>query len=749
MAVAVPSYDDFFALVDAGKSPPTEQVITTSRPERGYEIVEVTTLKQLDEVLNWVATHDEVGLDCEACSPDPARPELGKNPMVAVPLLCQIGDDTISYVVVLPAFTFEELEPLWKRLPYHVIVGHNMDYDYRLLRSYYMVPKWRSVYDTQLAEALLTAGDYGSKGMWLKLGLSLKVVAHKYLDIELDKEERNTFALVDPTTSQFGKWRPTATQLKYAGLDTIITMRVANEQVIHVESENLQRAAQSRFAALVPFAEVEMRGMKIDAVKWREYLAELEIELQKTEAELSAALDKYEQQYRARKLATLQAERDEWDSQRKQHELKLRADWEKLSTSLVQTANTLQASLSEMSPSNSTPNIGPTTVVPWGQYKVNGMREFRVSHPNPGTPKVDDGPINLNSTEQVKRAYKAMGVTLPITLDKETGKLKESCDSKARERLLASGSLSPTQSRVLRLHSTFSKLSKLKGSFGENILSQLTATGRLHTNYNIGLTETGRASSEGPNFQNFPRTDRLRNCFIADDGYVVITADFKSQELAIAAARSGDKRMAQELSEGLDLYKQLAVEVFGLKSESEVTKDQRHAAKSGLLGVSYGLTPIGMERIHGIPQALGKRVISAIKVRYPALFAYAETNAKAAISQGYVTTALGAKRYFRDKHAEDWEIENQGKNAPIQGTAGDIVYVMADRLERYAVPHGILPVNFVHDEAVVLCPREKQEWGQKLVVEQMQAAFNDVLPYEEYGVICGVDVHVAPYWTKD
>lgn len=380
---------------------------------------------------------------------------------------------------------------------------------------------------------------------------------------------------------------------------------------------------------------------------------------------------------------------------------------------------------------------------------MDGMRAWRVSHPNPGVPRVEDGPINLNSPEQVKRAYKAMGLTLPTERDAETGQLKETCDAKARETLLKSGNLSPVQTQVLELHSKYSKLSKLVGSFGENILARITKQGRLHTQYNIGLTETGRMSSENPNFQNFPRTNRLRHCFVADPGYVVITADFKSQELAIAAARSGDKQMAYELSQGLDLYKQLAVDAFRLKSVDDVDEKTRHKAKSALLGVSYGLTPVGMERIHGVPRKDGELLIRTIKKRYPVLFSYAEKNVAIGRERGYVTSALGAKRYFRNSRSQPWEIENQSKNHPIQGTAADVVYAMAHRLETNLVPLGILPVNFVHDEAVVLAPARMADRAKQLVVEQMQAAFNDVLPFEIYGVRCGVDCHIAPYWTKD
>lgn len=672
---------------------PTE---VTAHPQTQVRLV--TTRAQLRDTLAFVQTLDAVGLDCEAD---------GKNPMTAVPLLCQVGDAERVDEIVLGHFSERELAPLWRLLPERTIVGQNIGYDYKLLRSHYQVPQWTGVYDTLLCEALLTQGDYESKTEWLP-AISLKALAAKYLGLDLDKTVRASFigastqAGFDPRT-----WLPDQSQARYAALDVVVSMQIADRQYAALDGENLLRAASARLAALVPFAEVELRGMRIDVEAWRRFLAIIQEEASATEERLITLLDGREQQRRLTLYRQEAALLQQWEQAYTAFEGSLRLTWDRWMG-----------------------GIRPA----WGAYKKEEVALWRAMHPRPKKPVYDPTPINLGSPKQVLHAYRAMGLNVEHT------------DKTVRGKLLLEN-LTPEQREMVQTHNDWSALNRILVGFGENILAKINpTTGRLHTSFNIGLTVTGRASSENPNFQNMPKRNEIRNAFIADPGYVIVTADFKSQELVIAAGMSGDETMKAHLRAGRDLYKELAVRVFGCAYEA-VTKDQRQMCKSGLLGVCYGLTAIGMERIHRIPQDVGEQIIQEIKATYPTFFGFAGKNSKQAWEQRVVRTALGAKRYFRDTSTPRWKVENEGRNAPIQGTAADIVYTVARRMEGLTA-EDIWPLNYVHDEVVSKVPEATAEAARDRIVAEMQAAFWEVMPFSEYGVICEVETQIAPYWSK-
>lgn len=749
-----------FAFSEAAPTPVSGQDKTTRPP---LDIRLVTDDSGMRQLVEWLATQDEVGLDCEA---------TGKDPVAATPLLLQVGNSETVWVVVLPKQFPSFIAEVMRAINRTTVVGHNLNYDYKLLRSHYPdCVEWTSIYDTQVAEAMLTAGDFANKSLWLKEGLALKVLVQKYLGEKMAKEERLTFTEIPP--EKIPNWEPTPEQVQYAALDVADTVRVANKQVDDLANEGMLVAAQTRFKAVVPIANVELRGMKIDVDAWRAFLAQVAIEKAAVETQLIAKLDRYEQKHRLKEFQEQTHALQLWEQAYAAEQERLKALWDHtpITTSLPVPASCSETALppspdgpkdpssscasleppgtpmppaqwDKSPPSPSTATASSTTASPapspsWGKWKTEQLQKWRALHPRPKKPNYDATPINLNSPAQLKRAYSALGLKL------------EKADKETRATLLRSASLSPAAREVLTLHNEHSRLSRLLSGFGENILKRLSSTGRLHTSYNIGLTDTGRMSSERPNFQNFPQRNELRHCFVADPGYVVVTADFKSQELAISAALSGDPQMCEDIRLGRDLYKQLAVTVYGLKDETEVTSDQRKVCKSGLLGIAYGLTPVGMEAKNNIPREIGTKVIDAIKTRYPQMFTWLESNASLAVSRGYTLTALGAKRYFRDPTAEMWQVQNQGRNQPVQGTAADIVYTVARRLEDNVVPFGVLPVNFVHDEVVALVPADWAEEGETLIVSEMKAAFNEVLPFEHYGVVCGVDVHRGPWWTKE
>lgn len=682
------------------------------------EIIYVTTRARLDEMVDrfretWTLARQNgaqprLALDCEAD---------GKDAMTATPLLLQVAvDATTAYVLPLnrPQLT-SHFGTLWTALQDHQaqVIGHNLAYDYKLLRAHGLLEPSTlpSVVDTQLAELVLTTGFYDQKALWLK-SVSLKRCVAKYLGLSLSKEVRDSFIGLASQGIDPAQWVPTDEQIAYGALDILVLFDLFAAQVKHLQKEHLMRSYGLRTRALMPVVEMELRGMLIDQDAWRAYLARVTQEREAVERDLVYILSPYEWRYRDQRFFETLTTLKRWETERDLILNETKKAWE------------------GQKDSSSATRVG------WGQYKNERMKAWRELHPRPPTPKEDYSPINLDSPKQKLRALNALGLEL------------DSTDKLARAKALR-GALDEDQRRVLETYQRFSELNQILKGFGENVLAMIDpATGKLHTHFNIHVTETGRWSSERPNFQNMPRSKEIRHAFLADPGFVVITADYSGQELAIVAALSNCGTMKRDITLGRDLYKEVAAQVWKIPTE-QVTKDQRQKAKSALLGINYGLSAAGLERQHGIPGAEGEALLRTIKEKYPEVVAWGDKMSAQAFSEKYVQTPWGTKRYFKNPNMPRWQYDTQGRNAPVQGTAADIAYRLSHRLETNLVPQRILPVNFVHDEVVALAPEDQAEAATDKLIAEMQAAFNDILPYEKYGMKIRVDAHVANHWSKE
>lgn len=637
-----------------------------------------------------------LSLDCEA---------NGKDARTAIPLLLQLTtqDDEAFELHLQDCPNLGQLWE-WVRAAGITVMGHNISYDYKLLRVNNFVPRlgFGKIYDTQLAELMLTTGKYSNN--WLK-AVSLKSVLARYLQLDMSKDTRLTFTEVTPELAK--TWRANPEQLTYGALDIVPLDAIRSAQMPLLRQEGLTKALQLRFDAVMSVAEMELRGMLIDQQTWRTYLTQVEAEREQKEAELIRHLAPYELAYQEQKLQAEQATLRAWEQARDAWLELIKADWEQ-------------------------DNEGLT----WGKYKTQQMQAWRKVNPRPVTPPLLPPAFNLNSSQQKLRALQALGLKLD-----QTNKL-------ARDKVLR-GKVSDDQREVLRLTEEFGKLNQIRKNFGENTLKLIDpVTGKLHGHFNIHVAETGRWSSSAPNFQNFPRVDAIRHAFIAPPGMSVITADYTGQELVIAAAMSGDLQMRLDLLKGKDLYKEVASSVWHIPPE-EVTKEQRAKAKSALLGINYGLSAAGMEEKNGIPLVEAKKLLEAVRGKYPSVVEMGDAFAKQALTKRYVQTVMGTKRYFTDENMPLYQFNTRGRNMPVQGTAAEVGYRLSYRAEVNLVPKGVYPVNFVHDEVVALVDTEHAEEGRDLLVAEMQAAFNDILPEKRFGMTIKVDAHIAPYWTKE
>ncbi|MCL6406036.1 DNA polymerase I [Dickeya dadantii] len=224
-------------------------------------------------------------------------------------------------------------------------------------------------------------------------------------------------------------------------------------------------------------------------------------------------------------------------------------------------------------------------------------------------------------------------------------------------------------------------LAKLKSTYTDKLPQMINPlTRRVHTSYHQAVTATGRLSSSDPNLQNIPVRNeegrRIRQAFIAPEGYRILAADYSQIELRIMAHLSRDAGLLRAFSHGLDIHRATAAEVFGLPLD-RVTTEQRRSAKAINFGLIYGMSAFGLSRQLAIPRSEAQKYMNLYFERYPGVQEYMERTRQQAADQGYVSTLDGRRLYLPDIHSRNVNsrkaAERAAINAPMQGTAADII----------------------------------------------------------------------------
>ncbi|MGM0434648.1 MAG: DNA polymerase I, partial [Pseudomonadota bacterium] len=254
-------------------------------------------------------------------------------------------------------------------------------------------------------------------------------------------------------------------------------------------------------------------------------------------------------------------------------------------------------------------------------------------------------------------------------------------------------------------------LSKLKSTYTDRLPEVINPrTGRIHTSYHQAVTATGRLSSSDPNLQNIPiRTQegrRIRQAFIAPEGYRLIAADYSQIELRIMAHLSGDRGLLDAFAHGEDIHRATASEVFGVEREN-VSDSQRRDAKAINFGLIYGMSAWGLGRQLGIPRDEAQKYIDRYFERYPGVLEYMDRIRKTAHDQGYVETLFGRRLYLPEINSRNGQLrqgaERTAINAPMQGTAADIIKKAMVMVEDRIADSGFdaRMTMQVHDELIV------------------------------------------------
>ncbi len=350
-------------------------------------------------------------------------------------------------------------------------------------------------------------------------------------------------------------------------------------------------------------------------------------------------------------------------------------------------------------------------------------------------------PFNLGSPKQIGDIFfNKLG--LPVV--KKTPSGAPSTDEEVLEKLAEDF---PLPAKILEHRG----LSKLKGTYTDK-LGQLAhpRSGRVHTHYAQAVAVTGRLSSNEPNLQNIPiRTPegrRVREAFIAPAGSQIVSCDYSQIELRIMAHLSGDEALLRAFTEGLDVHRATAGEVFGVAPE-QVSNEQRRYAKVINFGLIYGMSSFGLARNLGIENGAAKSYIDRYFARYPGVKAYMDGTRQSAKSKGYVETVFGRRLYLPEINSPNGPrrgaAERAAINAPMQGTAADLIKLSMVKIQDVldAEKRASKMIMQVHDELVFEVPESEIDWVKTEIPRLMAGVAQLKVPLL-------AEVGVGPNWDK-
>ena len=293
-------------------------------------------------------------------------------------------------------------------------------------------------------------------------------------------------------------------------------------------------------------------------------------------------------------------------------------------------------------------------------------------------------------------------------------------------------------------------LTKLKSTYADGLLKEISADGRIHTNFQMTVTATGRLSSTEPNLQNIPVRKELggqiRRMFVASPGKVLVDADYSQIELRLLAHISGDETMIRAFQDGEDIHAVTASQVFDVPL-SEVTGLQRSRAKAVNFGIVYGISAFSLAQDIGVFQNEAKAYMDSYFAKYHGVREYMKRIVEQAKHDGYVTTLFGRRRELPELKASNFNVRSFGErvalNMPIQGTAADIIKAAMVHVARRMKAEGLQArlLLQVHDELIVECPEQEAEHVRALLAEEMEHV-------AAYSVPLDVDAKIGASWAE-
>jgi DNA polymerase-1 len=316
-----------------------------------------------------------------------------------------------------------------------------------------------------------------------------------------------------------------------------------------------------------------------------------------------------------------------------------------------------------------------------------------------------------------------------LQLDAKAKRTKTGAYSTTEEILIKHQSTHPIVGLILQVRG----LRKLLTTYIDALPTMINpTTGKIHTTFNQTVTATGRISSANPNLQNIPiRTEdgrEVRRAFIADPGCLILSADYSQIELRLLTILSNDPELTEAFNSGLDIHRATAAKIYHLPYD-EVTDDQRRKAKTANFGTIYGISAFGLAERLNIPRSEAKSLIEGYFTTYPHIRQFIDESVEKARNDGYVSTVMGRKRFLPDIHSRNATVrsfaERNAVNAPLQGSAADIIKLAMIRVQQQLKQRGLKSkmILQVHDELIFNVYPDELNQLQQMVVKEMSGAY--------------------------
>lgn len=606
------------------------------------------------------------------------------------------------------------------------LVIHNASFDIGFLVEKYGVPYPPHVWDTMLAEQLLTAGIEDPEKGGMPLSSSLAAIVKRRYNVDLDKSLQTSFTLDEELTAE---------QVDYALHDVYFLPKLAEQQRRELSNEQLGVVWDIEKRALPVFAEMVRTGVWIDLDILNPLLEDVSEQRDVLMTHLQTELGEYELARRIAKRDEMQDELDEWLSSYEQQAHFLEECWQ-INYRYMDREDEWETYkwLDE--------TIDKKDGKPKGmkRYVKAQMKEWRVENPRPSPPRIDESPINLNSQQQVLAALGDVGVRLPDLQSKTIQAQLAEIPPALRDQVVVP---------LLK----YKKAEKLVTAFGEKLIEKIGSDGRLRGNFRQIGTATGRPTCNTPNLLQIPADKRFRRAFRAGDGKLMVVADYSQMELRILAELSGDVRMQKAFAEGLDLHTYTASLMFNLPFDS-VPDQRRKIAKIINFGICYGMGPtklqatLAAEGIYISVEEARAYIDGWISTTYPEAGRWLEQQQMHALSRGYTATPLGRRRRFDVRSnltfGEKGAIRRRGANHVIQGANADVTKLAMSLITENLGGRGAVVLQ-VYDEIVVEVDADVAVPALEVVRESMAIAARTILTT----VPAAVDAVVSYSWSED
>ena len=604
------------------------------------------------------------------------------------------------------------LPPLRNDLEY---ILHNSSFDLPFLDYHYHTGFPKHVFDTLIAERLLTAG--------LDVSRDLKTVAKKYLDVDLDKTLQTSFDGGELSEEQY----------VYARQDTDVLFGIRKAQLRRIRELNLDTIWDIEKAVTPIFAKMIRYGVRLDADALRELITSLTLEYDKLKEELEVLLTPYVKDLREQKYLDAEAKLDEYLRQLRHATEAFELGWHDFirfsRTDAFSTTDEMRVSWTDES-------IDRKDGKPKGQkrYVKWSLSQWRKEHPRPPKVTYDQSPINLNSSSQLLEALNKAGILVTDTSSSMLRRVLTEVTDEQRDTIL------------LPLID-YKKRSKLLSAFGDSLLDLVDEHGYVHPGFNQLGTASGRPSCSSPNILQIPNKGGFRKLFKPDPGHVAIVCDFSGMEMRIVAELSGDPFLMEAFQKGEDVHGKMTARIF---ETDNFTDDQRKVGKMANFLFLYGGEA---NKLHqqaasmGFPMTKEKAVeiIKRQRETIPTAHGWIRRNQLQAVKKGYVSSALGRRRWFDIENTFRGEIERAAGNHVIQSTNADITKLAMVAIDKLLAPIGGRIMLQVYDEIDCSVPEEHAAYAAEVVKSAMEQAARVVLKR----VPVAVDCHICRSWDEE